>query len=178
MRRFFALIFLSLYLYNIVGYLAVFSVIQYRIRSEVKKQLKESVPDSQLHHLSFHTAALERGEYRVQWIEDHEFRYEGQMFDIVRSFAANDTTYFVCINDVQEERLFEHIDNHVKRQMENRGQSGKFDSFKDVFQDSHRAVVTLFQGLHFSGEIIDPIRNKYYSITLEVPFLPPRFVTS
>ena len=178
MRRFFALIFLSLYLYNIVGYLAVFSVIQYRIRSEVRKLLKESVPDSQLHHFSFHTGTLERGEYQIQWIEDHEFRREGQMFDVVRSFVVNDTTYVVCINDVEEEKLFEHLDNHVKRQMEHNGQSGKFDSFKDVFQDSHRTIILVFHRLDFSGEVIALSLDGYLSIALDVPFLPPRFATS
>jgi hypothetical protein len=136
MRRFFALVFLFLYLYNIVGYLAVFSVVQYRIRSEVKKMLKANLPDNQLQHLSFHTASLQRGTYTLQWVEDHEFRFRGQMFDIVSTIVIGDTTTFICLNDVQEERLNDQLAGHVQQQMEDTGASSKLDAFKEIFKDS------------------------------------------
>ncbi|MBI5473266.1 MAG: hypothetical protein HY961_13060 [Ignavibacteriae bacterium] len=178
MRRFCALIFLFLYLYNIVGYLAVFSVIQYRIREEIKGMLKASVPETQLEYLSFHTASLQRGECAVQWIEDHEFRYHGQMFDIVRTVMSGDTTTFVCINDRQEEKLFAHLDSHVARQMANSSTPGKLDSFKDAFQDSLRTFTIPSHDLQCSSEIIDSATDKYISVALDVPFLPPRQIST
>jgi hypothetical protein len=175
MRRLFALIFLFLYVYNIAGYLAVFSAMQFRIRSEVKKALKASVPESELTSFAFPTSSIE---YSVQWIEDHEFRYNGNLYDIVRSHTCGDTTYFACINDAQEEQLFDHLDNHVQRHMGDSGQSGKFDSFKDVFKDSianHRFPVGT---LSFTGLIVELAVSEYFPVEPDVPFLPPRLLST
>ena len=174
MKRFFAILFISLYLYNIVGYLAVFSVIQYRIRSEVKQMLKASVSESDFVKFSFHTRSLERGLYSLRWIDDHEFTLDGRLYDVVRSSSAGDSTLLLCINDTQEEQLFANLDSHVQRQMGHSGQPNKLDSFKDVFKDSFWRYVTFLALLPAAKPIVNLATNNYESVTTDVPFLPPR----
>lgn len=174
MKRFLALIFLFLYLYNIAGYLAVFSVLQYRVRDEMKRMLKATVQEGELIKLAFHEPSLEKGLYSIQWITDDEFRFNGSMYDILRSDTSADTVYFVCINDVQEEQLFSHLDSHVQRHMGDTGQAGKLDLFKDVFKDSHIKYFVPSASLPFTGVVVDLSHLDYLSIDLDVPFLPPR----
>jgi len=57
----------------------------------------------------------------LEWIKSFEFRYRGNLYDIVRTGQSGDTTFYYCINDVQEERLFAGLDGHVRRQMESTG---------------------------------------------------------
>lgn len=40
-----------------------------------------------------------------QLVEKHEFRYHGEMYDIVKSKIINDTVYFLCISDKNEDKL-------------------------------------------------------------------------
>jgi hypothetical protein len=174
MKRFVALVFLFLYAYNIAGYLLLFSVLQYRTRSEVKTMLKESVPETDLTTFAFHTLSLTADAHSLQWIDDHEFRREEKLYDIVRSFVHGDSTYLVCINDVQEERLFEHLDNHVQREMGNSGNAGRFDSFKDVFKDSITKCVIRVGTLAVEGNIAVGAVYNYSHVEPDVPFLPPR----
>ena len=177
MRRSFALVFLFLYLYNIAGYLAVFSVLQYRIRTEVKKMIKESVPQSELIQFAFYTSSLERGDYHLQWTKENEFRHAGSMYDIVRSHISGDSTYFLCVNDVQEDHLFASLDSHVQRHMGDSGLAGKFDSFKNVFQDSYISRPPQSEVQEPTGKIIVRPLDKYVSVDRDVPFLPPRFLS-
>lgn len=135
MRRFVVILFLFLYFYNTVGYLALIAVLQYRVRTEVKELLKHSVPDSALITLAFPTHSLRSSDV-LQWLDDHEFRYGKNLYDVVRSFTRGDTTYFVCLNDTQEELLLEHLDDHVQRQMGTSGLADRLDAFKDVFKNS------------------------------------------
>lgn len=174
MRRLVACLFLLLYCYNMAGYLAVFSARQNAIRSEMKKLIKESVPRSELILFAFHTPSLREGTYPLQWLDDHEFRYAGGMYDIVHTTVGSDTTYYLCVNDVQEERLFADLDNHVRREMGHPDKQAMLDAFKDVFKDSyiplhddacHLPLVVL--GYPSSSE-------NYLSVTLDVPFPPPR----
>jgi hypothetical protein len=174
MKRFIAFVFLFLYAYNIAGYLLLFSVLQYRTRSEVKKTLKSSVPETALATFSFHTTSLASGAYSLLWVDDGEFRLGEKLYDIVRSFERGDTTYLICINDVQEERLFEHLDNHVQREMGNSGQASKFDAFKDVFKDSLSKKITRIERLAVEGNVTLAAFGNYSPFNPDVPSLPPR----
>jgi len=174
MKRLFAVLFVSLYLYNIAGYLVVFSVLQHRVRSEVKQMLKARIPDSDFVKFSFHTRALEQHSYSLRWIDDHEFTLDGKLYDVVRSSTVGDSTILLCINDIQEEQLFANLDNHVQRQMGHSGQPNKLDSFKDVFKDSffhHAAFLAILPA-------IEPIEifaaQDYETVAHDAPFLPPR----
>lgn len=174
MKKFVAIIFLSLYIYNIAGYLALFAVMQQRARAEIKKSLKQSVPEHELHHFAFHTPSLDTGVYPIQWIDDHEFRYNGSMYDIVRQLRVQDTTYFVCVNDIQEERLFAHLDSHVQRHMGDSGQPGKLDPFKDVFKDSLTRTIFVASNGNLCGTVAPPTPHNYLFTEPDVPSLPPR----
>lgn len=174
MKRLVACVFLFLYAYNIAGYVVLFSLLQYRTRSEIKAMLKARVPEDQLTTFAFQTASFARNERSLQWVDDHEFRLEGKLYDVVRSFARGDTTYLVCINDVQEERLFEHLDSHVQREMGSSGQASKFDAFKDVFQDSLAKEIVRLEKLAVKGHLSLASFDNYSPFNPEVPSLPPR----
>ena len=153
MKRFVAYLFLFLYLYNLAGYLAVFAVRQSAVRSEIKKMLKESP---------------------LQWIEDHEFRYAGGMYDIVHSTVTRDSTYFLCVNDVQEEALFTDLDSHVQREMGSQGV--RLDGFKDVFKNSYTDRSPTETGLVVVTTHGPPAQSLYESVEPDVSSPPPRII--
>ncbi len=176
MKRIFSLVFISLYLYNIVGYLALFSVLQYQVRTEVRTILKAGVSDKELVRFAFPTSSLRGGMNEIQWIDDSEFRHDGKMYDVVHITAAHDTTYLLCMNDTQEKRLFENLDSHVQREMGGSAKPGKLDGFKDVFKDSYAQRYIHFSLLPRTGTIVDLTADTYASVDLDTPLLPPRLL--
>ncbi len=174
MKRIFSLVFISLYIYNIIGYLALFSALQYQVRSEVKNMLKAGVPEHELVKFSFHTPSLQNGFYGIQWIEENEFRHNGNMYDVVHMNTAHDTTYLFCVNDTQEKYLFENLDSHVQREMGGSAKPGKLDSFKDVFKDSYAQKCIDFNLLPRTGIQPELLADQYTSVDPDTPLLPPR----
>lgn len=114
MKRFISIALVSLYLFNLFGYMATFVAAQAQIRREVKARIKQRVPAGDLVLISITPATASS----LQWIKSFEFRYRGGLYDIVRVEQRADTTRFFCINDLQEESLFAGLDEHVRRQME------------------------------------------------------------
>jgi hypothetical protein len=170
-KRAFAILFLTLYVYNIAGYLVVFKSMQAQIRREIKMRIKESVPERDLV-----TIAVRVGdEDTLHWIKENEFRYTGGLFDVVRSHTSNDTTYYSCINDTQEELLFENLDAHIRTQMNADGNPVKAaDLFKGIAKD-YCAQSLSFPVFTPAGVPIRSTRDiLMISFTPDVPTPPPR----
>lgn len=111
-RRCFALIFLFSFLFNYFGVFTFFKVQQLVIRREIKRQIKAGVPDEELHILSFSASEADR----LEWEEEgREFRWKGQMYDVVRKEIAGNTVHYYCINDSEETELFLALDDMVRK---------------------------------------------------------------
>ncbi|HEX9656168.1 MAG TPA: hypothetical protein VGB89_04515 [Bacteroidota bacterium] len=106
---------LSSYLVYLFGFVVAFHILQGDIRKDVKLQLKQTVPDVELVVIPAH----ENDTHEFQWMKENEFRYRGGLYDIVKTRVTTDTTYYYCINDLQEERLFENLGEEVRKHTQN-----------------------------------------------------------
>ncbi|WP_339787225.1 MAG: hypothetical protein ACMVP2_05630 [Imperialibacter sp.] len=109
-----AYVFLFSFLFNYFGICTIFEVQQFIIRREVKEQIEAGVPDDKLHKLSFAVDQIPN----LEWEEEgREFRFKGQMYDIVRREVVADSVYYFCINDVKETNLV-MLDELVRKHMD------------------------------------------------------------
>lgn len=84
-------------------------------RHEVKQRLKHGVPEEDRVLLKI-PLSLEQTENDVfHRVHAGEFRYKGEMYDILKSENHGDTTWYVCIHDVKESGIFKQLDDQVKR---------------------------------------------------------------
>lgn len=93
---------LCLFLFNTMGYFFVFRINQSFIRSEVKGIIKAGCLKANYTLLKISNP---KSNPDFKKTEKDEFLYLGRMYDIVREWTKDDTTYFYCINDKQEEQL-------------------------------------------------------------------------
>ncbi len=168
-----AILFLALYVFNLAGYYVVFKTLQYRVRSEIKTRIKESVPADQLILI----VVSQREKDKLQWMHDREFCYGGSMYDIVHQYSRNDTVFYSCVNDKQEELLFSHLDLHVAAQSNLEGTPQKAAA---PFQGITKEYVPLSRILELVtfNEVLmritpDPNATSYAE---DVPTPPPRLV--
>lgn len=99
------------------GSLVVFKLQQFRIRHEIKQQIKAGVPEEEFVLLKIPRTLEQNPNATFQRIHSREFRYEGKMYDIARSEAHGDTTWYYCIADVKETQLFANLDALIERDM-------------------------------------------------------------
>jgi hypothetical protein len=117
MKRLAAIVVIILMLFNSMGYFVVFKTIQYSVKREIKRKIKNQLAASELCLIKVAGNDKTR-QAEMQWMEEREFRFQGMMYDVVRTCTQNDTVYFYCINDRQEEQLFARLDHLVKHQTE------------------------------------------------------------
>lgn len=86
-----------------------------QIKKEIKRQLKQGIPEHELVLLGIPAELEKEPNARFQRIHAREFRYLGQMYDIVRQESRDDTTWYWCIHDFKESALFAELDGLAGR---------------------------------------------------------------
>lgn len=102
MKKLAAIFLLSLFLFNTLGYYFVFSFNRFFIRSEMRSLLrsgyfKDNYVTLEILNLP-HNPDFKR-------IDKNEFRYKGNLYDIISEKKNGNVTVFKCVNDLQEENL-------------------------------------------------------------------------
>jgi hypothetical protein len=78
--------------------------------------IKNGVPEN--NRLMFFADDLEADHSNLTWIHEKEFRYRGEMYDILKREYHDGKLVYVCIHDVKESGLFRNLDELVDRQMQ------------------------------------------------------------
>lgn len=113
LRQGFACLLIGIFCLPALGTWGLFSLQQQRIRKEIKQKIKAGVPLSQQTLLGFSKNELESG--TLSWMNDHEFRYQGVAYDVLKKTSQQDSIYFSCIRDEDETRLFKTLDDQVSK---------------------------------------------------------------
>jgi predicted transcriptional regulator len=102
MRKYISIIILFIFLFNIGGYYLWFSVLQYHTQKEIEKEIEEGSKDEHI-TLIIVPVADEQG---ICWIKPNkEFRYKGELYDIVKIQHQHQKKYYYCLNDSKEKQL-------------------------------------------------------------------------
>lgn len=174
MKKLLSILFILIFLYNLSGYYVVFRALQYRVRREIKHRIKQNVSDDELVLISI------ANDNCLTWTKPNkEFRYKGEMYDIVSQETKEDMILYYCIHDFKESKLFADLDEHVQKHItDNPKQRKKAESLlkkitKDYFfqvliiSNSHRVP----QNLKYKKYL-----QAYDSIYLKVLTPPPKLV--
>jgi hypothetical protein len=100
LKRFVAHIVLLAFIFNICGYYLTYEVTRYLARQEMKTFLAKTPRKLTTFDLpaSGHIPGL-------VWIHEKEFRYKGEMYDVVTKVASGTCIRLYCFRDMKEEIL-------------------------------------------------------------------------
>jgi len=112
MRKYISLILLIIILFVSNGYHLYFRYLQNNIKQEVKHEIRKGLSENELTLI----VVTSENEKQISWIEQNkEFRYNGSMYDVVKSQTKANKTYYYCINDKKEEKLIANYARHNRR---------------------------------------------------------------
>lgn len=156
--------------FTIGGPFVLFKTRQYIIKKEIKRKIKKGVPEEELTLV----VVSDRNRPELEWIEPHEFRFKGKMFDVVRVEERGDEQWYYCIRDDEETQLFAHLDDLVERQMNDEAQDGVIKQLKDLRFLDHQGVSLSHEG---SQHVERTLTHYFFSLkpwTAETHVPPPR----
>ena len=114
-RRFYQFTLLALittFLYNAAGYYFVFKYTQACIEEEMDYRLNSKEHHKELVPITFKKQELTR----IHWMKKgEEFSLNGKRYDIARTLETTDGFIFWCMDDEEEDRLYEtlaHYNDH------------------------------------------------------------------
>jgi hypothetical protein len=137
LKKVFSILFACIFLYNYWGYYITFIIQQYCAKEEMKEQLMKLVPDDELCKINIPFYSYNK----IRWYEDNkEFKYEGNMYDVVRQVKTKSSIIYYCVQDNKENKLYQKLNQHVIDNLTNdvnqKNQKEKSDRIiKKVFFD-------------------------------------------
>lgn len=125
--------------------------------------------------LIFNKKDIQEGIIDFKWIHSREFKYNGDMYDIVKKEATDDQLIIYCINDTKEKNLEAEFEKRVHK-----------NSLEDKNLPANKNIVNILlsepiQAEQISNALVCEIsfniwRTDFYQSTfLDIPSPPPRF---
>lgn len=92
----------------------VFSLRVSAARHEIKQLIKAGVPKEDQVLLKIPLSLEQTSNSTFVRKHSREFRYKGEMYDILHKEMHGDTTWYTCIHDVKESGLFKDLESKVR----------------------------------------------------------------
>ncbi|MGZ5242830.1 MAG: hypothetical protein ACXWEY_09150 [Bacteroidia bacterium] len=115
----------------------MFRILQLQARREIKTRIKNSVPSYELHAIN-----ATQNEAELHWHQEgKEFRLNGKMYDVVHVETKDGQTIYHCVDDVDEARLFAHLDDMVNENMDH-DQSARGKTARNLLKHFSQVYIT------------------------------------
>ena len=168
-------ILLSLFIWQIVGFVAYFEFSHIKLKKEIKLLLKQGVPDNELVSFKFSNTELEQ----LIWLKKNEFNLNGNLFDVVERYKSSDgTTHMRCISDKKETILFARLEQTISQNLGDEQSQTPISNWMKLLkiptcfsQNSFLIKLLDFQQKEFSSI---PCRNNYSLVSTKILSPPPQ----
>jgi hypothetical protein len=160
--------------FQLTGYLFIFEVQRYQIKKEIKHRIKHGVPQQELVLFKIPISQQAESQQDFQWKDKREFRYGGQMYDVVFEKNHHDTTWIYCISDEKETQLFTHLDKQINQSMnQNRERKQQRDRGLLLFSSVYLHFCSPISFFYSEGEYEFLTYSFTVNTWIESPLTPP-----
>jgi hypothetical protein len=116
------------------------------VKKAVKQQMIAGLDEAELTTFTFSQADAQTV---LEWENEHEFEYQGQMFDVVRAIPHADSVTYHCWRDAEETKLNQQLAQIVggiwdKSPQKQQNEQRLFDFFKLLYCAENTAPVPVF----------------------------------
>lgn len=132
--------------------------------------------EEQIEHFVFDKDDILQGKIDFRWIHSREFRYNGDLYDVVKKEENDKRLFLYCINDTKEKKLEEEFEKRVHKNSTDDKQrpltnNFNFTSLSEPAQAEQISGSPAYE-LTFSCGRTDFYKSCY----LDIPSPPPRII--
>ena len=156
------------------GYVFIYQQLITINRIYVLASIEEDDSDENVLALSFKRSDIESGNICLQWKNKNEFRYNGNMYDILDKVETSDSIFFYVYCDDIENLLESNFYCYIEDEKKNSKQNSYFNTIKTPVCDLFCIFETCFPQLDFTNSF-PPLTPDHYLFTdLEILIPPPK----
>lgn len=104
---------LLLILFHSEFYLIMFKGLEVKYKREIKQQIKNGISEENLVIFTFGKNIVNEQSENFRWMKKNEFRYKGEMYDIIKTEYKGDSIVYHVFHDLKESALFSNLDKHI-----------------------------------------------------------------
>lgn len=86
---------------------------------DIRLMIEEGTVEQDLFLFKIHKDEIGHNTQNIKWKEKDEFRFNGEMYDVVRKEIFEDSVYLYCFRDAKESFLYANMDRILNRLNEN-----------------------------------------------------------
>lgn len=117
-----------------MGYYAFFLIQHRQLKKEMKAYIRSEAGTKDIQMLII---PIDQYKETVEFIEESEFRYKGELFDLIKKETSGNQITLYCINDKREKSLIDAAREHQSRNNEQNNSSNKSSSvIKNIIKEA------------------------------------------
>jgi hypothetical protein len=104
----------SLLIYHSGGFILIYTPASFLIKKITKELIRSEMIDFPVVKFSFSLEEINSGIEGLHWVHEKEFRYNNNMFDIIKKETIGDKVIFYCFADTKEDLLETSFEVHFQ----------------------------------------------------------------
>lgn len=174
MKKITSILILSLFIYNTIGFLALHPILSIYYKYVGLEQANKPSEEELIERLIFNKEDIQKGKIDFRWIHSREFKYNGDMYDIVKKEETDKQLIVHCINDTKEKKLEEEFEKRVhKNSSEDKRLPVKINIINSLFSEPIQSE-QIKNDLVYEQSFNNWRTDFYQSLFLDIPSPPPR----
>jgi hypothetical protein len=172
LKNAFVFLLLTAFAFNIGGPFVILKIQQHQIKQEIERQIKTGIPENELTQITISS----ENQKDLFWKDRNEFRFRGNMYDVVRVEIVNATTkVYHCIPDGQETKLIAKYFKDLQKRRKDK--NNRFNTVKTVkFIEKTNLLPQKLEGAVASktAKARSVYENHYSPLAPEISSPPPK----
>jgi hypothetical protein len=137
------------------------------------QKIEKPSDEEMIELLIFNKRDIVENKIDFMWIHSREFKYNGDMYDIVKKEERDNLLYLYCINDKKEKKLEEEFAKKIQDNSSNSKQRQLSNQLNILLSEPVQAETLSFTPVQdYRPEVARS--NFYNSVQLDIPSPPPR----
>jgi len=173
LKKSISILVLSLFIYNILGFFALYPFLSLYYKNLGMQKTGEHSDREMIELLIFNKEDIVENRIDFKWIHSREFKYNGDMYDIVKKEERDNQLFLYCINDKKEKKLEEEFARKIQDNSSNSKLRQLSNQLNVLLSEPVQAEKLSFAPVHdYRPEVA---RSDFYnSVQLDIPSPPPR----
>jgi hypothetical protein len=155
--------------------MAVHPILSFYYKYLGMEQADKPSKEEMIELLIFNKEDIQKGKISFKWIHTREFKYNGDMYDIVKMEETNEQLIVHCINDTKEKKLEKDFEREFENNTSNKRQKSENNNpFKTLITEAvSESVSKLSEGkkLKYGFNYFESYKPNY----MEILFPPPKY---
>ena len=105
MKKTFSIFLILSFLFNAAGYLLIYSLLQSHLKEIAEENISTGRLVNKVLILAFSKTDINEVLSELRFLDKKEFSYKGKMYDVIKKECVNDSIYFYCLPDADEDEL-------------------------------------------------------------------------